>query len=167
MYRHNAMMFFNLLLLAAAMMMVTGCNKGVFNDANYQPVPSKTGMDPELCYGRMRQVPGCIRPAKAEKEFKADPTIVYIAPALQRLSWYVAEAPGNTSSSWVLGDYVYDLAINEKIVIPAEGLSACRKATLYVKVFKSPLEWRKMTDSFCYNPDYRLWLPKGYTPAKL
>lgn len=167
MYRHNAMMLMNLLLLTAAMFMAAGCNQGVFNDANYQPVPSQTGINQENCYGRMRQIPECVRPLKAEKEFKANPEVVYIAPALQRMSWYIAEAPGNTSSSWVMGDYIYDLALNEKIVIPAEGSTACRKATFNVKVYKSALPWRKMAESFCYNPDYRLWLPKGFTPAKL
>ena len=167
MYRHNAMMFLNLLLLTAAMFMATGCNKGIFDDANYQPVPSQPGMEPELCYGRMRQVPECIRPVATEKEFKADPNASLNAAAVTRLSWYIAEAPGNTSSSWVLGDYIYDLAINEKIVIPAAGQSACRKATLNVKVYRSPLKWRKMADEFCFDPGYRLWLPKGFSPAKL
>lgn len=170
MYQQQIMMLLNTLLLAAAIlasMLTAGCNKGIFDDANYLPVSSRSGMEPPFCYGRKRQLPECDRPVKVEKDFKTDPQIAYNAAALQRLSWYVAEAPGNTSSSWVLGDFIYELTLKGSVVIPKEGQTDCRGAKLMVKIFKSPVDWKHMTDTFCYNPDYRLWLPKGYTPAKL
>jgi len=168
MYRPNVLMLLNLLLLTAAIF-AAGCagNKGIFDDANYQPVSSRTGVAPPFCYGRKRQMPECDRPLKVEEAFKKDTTIAYTAPALQRLSWYIDQAPEQTASSWVMGDFVYELSLEEKIVIPVQGQSACRAAALRVKIFKSPVPWKPMADSFCYSPDYRLWLPKGYTPATL
>ncbi len=165
-YKKRFLFIITVLLLPIIMGGISGCstkvfNSGIFNGHNYEPMISRPGREPGLCYGRKVQLPECDRPLKIEKLLDGSPEKALTMQATQRLSWYIAQAPADTATSWTMDGIIYSLYLDGPIVIPSPKHQSCRDVRVFVKPFKSTMSWQELPKPFCFNSNYSVWLPKG------